>query len=350
MADSRRRRDGDAVTPAPQVPVQDALGLHHRAERVAVFDQHGALVGRVVSRDVRRGAARRGMEPGPVLDRQVRPAHRRGRVRVQQCRSDRGPVIVVRFDERRGPSWRGERMILGEHDDRRARVPDAGRSCLGRRVEPCDAARAASPRTHRCTPADRVSRRATRTRARRDRGRPGRPGRPGCVARSRCAQAPARWRRATEMAAGAEVSVMAGGSLVDGRSGRSGRVVAVDRVVGPVDQVERVASLRSRRVARCQSTLGPRARRPGSRGRPQDPGSRAAARAPQRRSVRARCETTARATARAACEARTARDEQTRGCASRKTCGPALPPLDVPAPATGIGPRLRDQPSPITSI
>ena len=29
-------------------------------------------------------------------------------------------------------------MILREHDDRRTRVPDAGRSCLGRRVELCN--------------------------------------------------------------------------------------------------------------------------------------------------------------------------------------------------------------------
>ena len=106
--------------------VEHRLGLEEAAELVAGGEQHVALVAAVVAEQERPRATLGRFHPGAIAHHEVCPARHRGRVRVPDLGSDRGPVAFVCLEERRAPVRVDVRVILCEGDDRRSSRASAG--------------------------------------------------------------------------------------------------------------------------------------------------------------------------------------------------------------------------------
>ena len=79
------------------------------------------MAGQVVN-DPRRGR----FKPASVSDEKVRPTDHAVGIGVADYRPDSGPRLSMRFNQRRGPTGIGIRMILGESDHWRCGLADAG--------------------------------------------------------------------------------------------------------------------------------------------------------------------------------------------------------------------------------
>jgi hypothetical protein len=112
--------------------MQDAFGIQHLLETIAVFKEKGALVGAVVAGQMLALTTGTRMQPFGVFDKKVRPTRNFARISVGHGRSDRCPVLFrMALDEFFGPtgSWIG--MVLRESDYGSGSCPHScsARSC-----------------------------------------------------------------------------------------------------------------------------------------------------------------------------------------------------------------------------